>query len=282
MNLNSFWLISSCLALDLLVGCGGNQVLLPQPKQITNSIGMKLVRIPRGKFLMGSTAPHPLTDANQPQHSVTITKPFYLGAHEVTQQELAEVLGYASSKFHAEEHFAKYVKGIDTSQFPADHCTWGTARLFCEMLTNRREEIAAGRVYRLPTEAEWEYACRAGTETPFACGSELTPGQANITTPAIKNTDHTPLNRPTTVGSYPPNAWGLYDMHGNTWEWCKDGMRDYTSSHKTDPEGPISFHHIMRGGAWDYPSQFAQSDYRTAALREYVFAGFRVVCEINK
>ena len=231
---------------------------------------------------MGAATPHPLSDTGEPQHLVTVSQPFYMSACEVTQQQLLEVLGYHSSKFHAEEHLAEYVEGLDTSQFPVDHSTWGTARLFCETLSNRPQEIEAGRVYRLPTEAEWEYACRAGTKTSFAFGDELSLEDANINSTADKAGGSEPLRRPAPVGSYPPNAFGLHDMHGNVWEWCRRGMRPYTSSHQIDPEEPLSLHHVIRGGAWDYPAEYCRSDYRNHALREYFFGGIRVVCVIKE
>ena len=282
MNSNLLWRINGLLVLGTLASC--QHELPPQldPQLITNSIGMKLASIPAGESLMGTASPHPLTDASQPRHPVTISKPFYMGVYEVTQQQLKEVLGYTSSKFQIGETLGQYVEGLDTSQFPVDHSTWGTARLFCETLSNRPQEIAAGRVYRLPTEAEWEYACRAGTETLYAFGDQLTPREANINAPQDENANEQLHGRPTTVGSYASNAFGLYDMHGNVWEWCQRGMRQYGSSPETDPQGPISMYHVIRGGAWDFPAQFARSDYRTDALREYFFAGFRVVCEIKK
>ena len=279
------------LPLFLLLGCGceRQQVVTETPPEITNSIGMELVRIPAGEFLMGTSEAHPLTKNAQPQHRVQITKPFYMGVYEVTQQQFEQIVDQLNTNLAPEDfnHFCdtgagrRVVEGLDTSRFPVDHVTLGYARMFCETLSSLPDEVAAGRVYRLPTEAEWEYACRAGTQTAFSFGDSLTVDTANINGAASEETGQKPLLRTTVVGSYPPNDFGLYDMHGNMWEWCSAGQRVYDRRRQVDPHGPLSVYFVMRGGAWDFPAQYCQSAYRTASLQEYVFTGFRVVCEFE-
>src|SRR5262249_38059964 len=136
-----------------------------KPKQITNSIGMKLVLIPAGKFTMGSPAGEKKRAAGEgPQHEVEITKPFYLGVYEVTQEEYEKVSGKNPSWFSANGRERNKVAKLVTKRFPVENVTWFEARTFCTTLSEREEEKKAGRTYRLPTEAEWEYACRAGAK----------------------------------------------------------------------------------------------------------------------
>ena len=205
------------------------------PGTITNSVGMNLVPIPVGEFLMGSPEDCPLCDANEEfQHRVRITKPFLLGMHQVTQQQYERVTGENPS----------YFKGDD---LPVEHLPWRKAHRFCEMLSSLPAERQAGRRYRLPTEAEWEYACRAGTMTPFNTGKTLEPDQAWF---SFKNRSSPKQTAP--VGTYPPNAWGLFDMHGNVWEWTSDWFSaDYfRESPVDDPQGPpTGTHHTLRGGS---------------------------------
>ncbi len=155
---------------------------------------------------------------------------------------------------------------------PVENVTWQEARDFCTRLSERPEEKAAGRRYRLPTEAEWEYACRAGTTTPFSCGDQLTGERANC--------NGGEDGGPVPVGSYPPNAWGLYDMHGNVAEWCADGHGPYPEGPLRDPTGPeTGLSRVVRGGSWaDPPSECrsaARGLERPAARSGRV--GFRVV-----
>lgn len=205
------------------------------PEAIINSIGMKFVPIPAGEFLMGSPSDCPCGDPDEEfQHRVRITKPFLLGMHQVTQSQYEPVTGENPGFF----------KGPD---LPVEHLTWNEARRFCELLSALPEEQAAGRHYRLPTEAEWEYACRAGTATTFNTGDTLELCKARF---ATKRRSSPKLTAP--VGSYPPNAWGLFDMHGNVWEWTSDWFSaDYfRDSPVDDPQGPATgTHHTLRGGS---------------------------------
>lgn len=243
---------------------------------MTNSIEMDFGWIPPGAFVMGSDEPLAVERGDGPRQRVTISKGFWMGTHEVTQVEYETIMSANPSRFASGGDDKAAVAGLDTSRFPVDHVTWEEAVEFCRRLTRLPEEQRAGRRYRLPTDAEWEYACRASSTERFSTGSELTTSQANIAAPS----EGTPaLDRPTRVGSYSPNAWGLYDMHGNVAEWCFDGKREFNLASAVDPEGPQAFRPVLRGGAWDLPADYARSDRRVTALRGYVFFGFRVVCE---
>jgi formylglycine-generating enzyme required for sulfatase activity len=151
------------------------------------------------------------------------------------------------------------VRGLDTSSFPVDSVTWEDAAAFCAALSRRSAEKKAGRTYRLPTEAEWEYACRAGTtwSAPFHFGESLSSRQANFdgSHPYGGAMSGPSLGRTCPVGSYPPNAYGLYDMHGNVWEWCADwfDVNYYPVSPTRDPAGPDEGHErVLRGGSFFY------------------------------
>src|SRR5262249_31361738 len=184
------------------------------PPRLTNSLGMELVRIPAGKFRMGSLPSEPGRGDDEDEHEVEITRPFYLGAYEVTQAQYEKIMGHNPSWFHADGGGGRGSAGLDTAVFPVEYVRWSDAVEFCKRLSARPEERRLRRTYRLPTEAEWEYACRAGTTAPFHHGPTLDAAQANF--------DGAGLKRTARVGSYSPNACGLYDMHGNVWEWCAD------------------------------------------------------------
>lgn len=256
----------------------------------TNSIGMKLAPIPAGKFLMGAAPGEAGAQGHEsPRHRVEISRPFQMGVHEVTQAQFEQVMGYNPSYFCKAGDGADKVAGMDTTSFPVESVSWGEAVAFCRKLSERPAEKKAGRAYRLPTEAEWEYACRVGAETAFHTGSTLTAKQANINGwfrygPSERGPN---LQRTTTVGSYPPNEYGLYDMHGNVWEWCHDWWDPgyYGKSPQTDPTGPDSGENrVVRGGAWeniywptgvDHRCAYRGADPPGARLRH---VGFRVVC----
>ncbi|HQU45660.1 MAG TPA: SUMF1/EgtB/PvdO family nonheme iron enzyme, partial [Pirellulales bacterium] len=228
------------------------------PRDVTNSIGMKLRLIPAGRFWMGSPESEVERGGGERRHQVRITRPFYLGVYEVTQAEYKRVMGDNPSDFSSGGKAAVLVSGLDTRRFPVENVSWDDATDFCEKLSDRAGERAAGRRYRLPTEAEWEYACRAGTTTPFHFGGELSGRGANCNGnyPYGTSVKGPYLGRTTTVGSYRDraNAFGLYDMHGNVWEWCADwyDSKYYDDSAADDPQGPAagSFR-VIRGGGWD-------------------------------
>jgi formylglycine-generating enzyme required for sulfatase activity len=248
---------------------------------------MKLVLIPSGEFLMGAPDedPNPVSEGSTPQHLVRITKPFYMGACEVTQADFTQLMkgraNYPVPPFFSAAGGGKsLVENVDTDRLPIDNVGWNLADEFCRRLSELPEERSAGRVYRLPTEAEWEYACRAGTQTRFSVGDELTTADANINALPVSGAPR-PLGRAAVVGSYPPNPFGLYDMQGNVWEWCWDTTRKYTRKPQTDPVGGQRVYRILRGGAWDMPAAYCRSDFRTDALSGYVMAGFRVICDVD-
>jgi formylglycine-generating enzyme required for sulfatase activity len=246
------------------------------PKGIINSIGMKLVLIPAGKFTMGS--PKEEKDRSrfdEEQHEVELTKPYYLGVYEVTQGQFKKVMGYNPSFFSTDGQRKKgveyerggpaggkqKVKGLDTSDFPVENVSWEEAAEFCKKLSALEKETAAGRVYRLPTSAEWEYACRAGASpsTQFHTGKTLSSEQANFDASRKGNRPDlgSSLGRTCKVGSYKPNAWGLYDMHGNVFEWCSDWCGAVTENApppgpQRDPVGPSEgAQRVLRGGCWE-------------------------------
>jgi formylglycine-generating enzyme required for sulfatase activity/tRNA A-37 threonylcarbamoyl transferase component Bud32 len=255
-------------------------------KQVANSIGMKLTYVPPGTFLMGSTPeaierfrkePH-FTDTAQwdqlegPQHEVRLARPFYLGIYEVTQAEYEKIIGTNPSVHR------------DGPAYPVGNVTWDEAVEFCRKLSALPAERMARRVYRLPNEAEWEYACRAGKPTAYHWGDSLSPKEANIRSgvPGQPDPASPAVGKPTKVGSYAPNAWGLYDMHGNVWEWCLDGTRDYTPTPVRDPRGPDTpSARMMRGGSWDNEAWNSRSAFRNphAPGERYPHVGFRVLLE---
>jgi formylglycine-generating enzyme required for sulfatase activity len=202
-----------------------------------NSIGIKMVLIPPGEFLMGS--PDSDSDAysdEKPQHTVRITKPFYLGVTEVTQQQYERVMGANPSNF----------KG---AQLPLEQVSWEDAVEFCRKLSELPAERSAGRVYRLPSEAEWEYACRAGSKTKWSFGD----WESSLGDYAWFSSNSDRKTHP--VGTKKPNAWGLYDMHGNVWEWCSDWFGYHASTTVSDPTGPATgSYRVIRGGGWSDPA----------------------------
>jgi formylglycine-generating enzyme required for sulfatase activity len=258
-------------------------------KHVVNSVRMKLVLVAAGGFTMGTSAEglarfkknnpgwYPL-EKEGPAHQVRITRPFYLGAYEVTQEEYEAVMGSNPSYFAATGKGKAQVVGLDTRRFPVEMVSWHDATEFCRKLSESPAERKAGRAYRLPTEAEWEHACRAGTAGLFSFGNSLSARQANIATEKEAR-----LNRTTTVGSYPPNAWGLFDMHGNVREWCRDGPRTYTTRAVDDPRGPEASggQRVIRGGSWGLPEWFCRSSLRLERVptQQTNHTGFRALCE---
>ena len=235
---------------------------------IGNGFQMPFCWCPPGKFMMSSSETEKDRDANrEAQVEVTLTQGFWMGKYEVTQSVFEKVMGKNPSSFSAKGSNGSKLIGQDTSQFPVESVTWTEAEKFCRMLT--AQERAAGRLtegweYRLPTEAQWEYACRAGTTTATAFGDSLSSMQANFNGDNPYNcTSKGPnLGRPTSVGSYPANAWGLHDMHGNVWEWCQDWY-DPILLGGTDPQGPQAGSIPMyRGGPWSLSGSYCRSSYR--------------------
>ena len=275
----------------LLIVASAHSACGQRPKVITNSIGMKLAFIPPGPFMMGSPRAEAERDDKEERHRVRITKPFFMGVYEVTQEQYVEVMtGFP--KFRHNSTFKREGN-------PAENVEWRLAKAFCERLSARPEEKKAGRKYRLPTEAEWEYACRGATTTAFNVGESLSSKQANFNGnyPAGDGAKEQYLRRTTKVGSYAPNAFGLYDMHGNVAEWCADWYDPeyYLDSPDEDPLGPPfgvvstkftnfgdqNFFVVVRGGSWVDDARACRSAYRFRAMpnTQYRIIGFRVVCE---
>ncbi|GEM_PF-4322845 len=239
------------------------------PRTLINSAGMRLNYIPAGEFLMGSPDDDTESRSNErPQHKVRITKPFYLGAYLVTQEQYQRVVGKNPAWFTTER--------VGIKELPVDNVSWDDAVGFCNTLGALTEEKKAGRRYRLPTEAEWEYACRAGTTTRFAFGDLLGVDQANFGGRA---------RRTMRVGTFPSNRFGLFDMHGNLAQWCSDWYLGpyYGESQTDDPPGPKTSPdgvRIQRGGTWGDSAFFLRSAARSGGFPQQGTrgTGFRVVC----
>jgi formylglycine-generating enzyme required for sulfatase activity len=249
---------------------------------------MKLVRIPAGKFLMGSPPGEKgASPRERPQHEVEITRPFYLGAHPVTQGQYVKVVGSNPSHFRPGGGGAGAVGGLKTDSFPVENVNWDDAVAFCKQLSELPAEKKAGRLYRLPTEAEWEYACRAGTSTATPFGNSISSNQANFhgQSPYGDAPKGPELKRPSAVGSYKPNAWGLFDMPGNVCEWCADwfGQDYYRTSPKKDPPGPATgSSRVLRNCSWNGIGVACRSAYRgqQPPTSRQSMIGFRVACTV--
>jgi formylglycine-generating enzyme required for sulfatase activity len=234
---------------------------------------MKLVLLAEGTFQMGSPESEAGRRANEgPRHEITLTKPFYMSVCPVTQAQYQRLVGKNPAKFPGPDQ-------------PVEYVSWEEAAAFCRKLSEHPEE--KGRRYRLPTEAEWEYACRAGTTGPFFFGASLGQSQGNFDTqfPYGDGEPGVPAQRTTPVTAYPPNHFGLHDMHGNVWEWCGDWLdaQYYRQSPKRDPQGPATGHfRVIRGGSWRNHATFCRSAARNglAPTARDNCTGFRVVMEI--
>ena len=248
-------------------------------EQLSNKVGMQMMLILGGEFTMG--APETELDSSnseRPLHKVTVPT-FFMGKHPVTQEQWQAVMGNNPSRF----------KG---SKLPVEKVSWNDAKQFCDALSEK-----TSRKYRLPSEAEWEYACRAGTTTPFHFGETISTDLANY-----RGTDNEKYDwsgsygkgelgiyreKTTEVGSFPPNYFGLGDMHGNVWEWCEDTWNDNYEGAPSDGSAWIkgeSDYKVLRGGAWNNIPYYCRSASRDNDYPEYDFSniGFRVVCEVPR
>jgi len=263
----------------------------------TNRIGMQLCFIPEGEFLMGS----PMDELDRasgegPQHRVQMNQGYCLGVHPVTVGQFRKFVqdtqfqseaesngggwGYSNGSFQGPDQKYSWnsVGWMQSSTHPVVNVTWNDAVAFCKWLSDLE-----GKECRLPTEAEWEYACRAGTTSPFSCGPTLQSTHANFngTQPYSVAARSPFLGRSTSVGEYSPNAWGVYDIHGNVWEWCFDGERTYSNTVAVSPSGSTdaTSTKILRGGSWSDKALNCRSAARFSsdASNRSCNTGFRVV-----
>lgn len=272
----SVWLSLLVLATSVAAGRAAD----PEPPATLTSTttGMVLALVPAGEFQMGSPPAEPGRRPDEAPHRVRITRPFYLGTREVTQGDYLAITGRNPSSFAAEAEGGTRVEGRDTSRLPVENVSWFDAVEFCNLLgakdglpayyrlddVKRRADggveradvfITGGAGYRLPTEAEWEYACRAGTVTAFHYGARTTGKDANCKPSADAGAyglapGWREVGRTAVVGSYPANAWGLHEMHGNVAEWCWDRYAERPEG-GSDPAGPPrGDHRVLRGGSW--------------------------------
>ena len=245
---------------------------LPLEKTIGlgDEVSMKLVYIPAGEFDMGSPLDEAKRDKDEGIHHIKLTKAFYMGRFEVTQLQYRVIMNNNRSKFGGDN-------------LPVENVNWYEAGRFLKKLSDKTD-----LKFRLPTEAEWEYACRAGTTTAFNVGETLDSDFANYNAKSAyaNGITGTYLKRTTDVGSYPPNAFGLYDMHGNVWEWCSDryDKNYYKKTPPIDPAGPSEGGaRVIRGGAWNeraYKCRSADRNHRREKANQ-PHIGFRAVLEIE-
>lgn len=254
----------------------------------TNSIGMKLIYIPPGTFMMGSPADED-DRRNGPgyetQHQVQLTKGFWMGEAEVTRSQFAAFVLEKQYLTDGERILGRWADswhyGITSwagELAPVSGVSWNDAQAFCRWLSEKER-----RRYRLPTEAQWEYACRAGTTTPFYTGETLIAGRdANFDNVDSETPDGTFEWGVVPAGVYPPNSWGLYNMAGNLGEWCEDRWSLFSTDLVTDPKGPDHGDgRVLRNGALHDPALCCRSAYRMAWNQsDWSFRfGFRVVME---
>lgn len=257
-----------------------------------NSIGMELVLIPPGKFLMGSPEDEKDRETNEGPVDVTLTKPFYLGKTEVTQAQWLAMMGTTPWRGHKSFKGDGTESMLEGDAYPVTFVSWDDAQAFCKKLSNQEK-----REYRLPTEAEWEYSCRAGTTTRFSFGQEevlrrqIGPNKVLLDDYAWwgktlgdgvdeKMYEHE-------VGLKKPNPFGLFDMHGNVGEWCADWYAAYPKLPQIDPVGPpTGSNRVYRGGDWFADNakycRSASRGWAAPTSRQFISGGFRVACDARK
>ena len=225
-------------------------------EDLGQGVSLEMGLIPAGKFMMGSATSEKNLGIDETKHEVTITKPFYMGKYEVTQGQWQAIMG---------DNPSGKTKG---AKLPVTNVSWEDCQEFIKKLNQK-----TNGGYRLPTEAEWEYSCRAGTTTAYSFGDKITPQDANY--------EDSKIGKPVAVGSYKPNAFGLYDMHGNVNEWCEDWDAPYPEGAVTDPRGPATGTiRVLRGGCFLYGESDARSSYRLNCFTPttpYFYNGFRLV-----
>ncbi len=229
-------------------------------------VSFRMVLIRAGEFIMGSPPDEPGRLDDETQHRVRLSRDYWMGETQVTQALWEAVMGNNPSEFN------------NGGEYPVESVSWDDSQTFIQDL-NR---LVSGGGFRLPTEAEWEYACRAGTNTPFHTGRCLGTHEANYdgNYPLEGCPEGEYRERTTRVASFAPNAWGLYDMHGNVYEWCQDWYdEDYPSGRVTDPSGPSSgASRVHRGGCWVIGARYCRSASRNVLALGYrhFFIGLRL------
>lgn len=248
------------------------------PQRVVNSLGMEFVRIPAGSFLMGSLDDEKGAedrDNERPQRAVTLTRPFWMDRFAVTQEVYEKVMGENPARFQI------------SPAHPVERVNYEMILDFCRRLSNLPAERKAGRSYRLPTEAEWEHACRAGTFTPFHFGSPKSTDYINYDGrhPYGGAPRGVYLAETQPVGTYPPNAFGLYEMHGNVWEFTSDWYApNYEGLSTVDPTGPVDGDtRAIRGGCWEAVGAYCRAAHRYGEDLDAPdsYTGFRVVLELR-
>ena len=231
-----------------------HKVAIPLDSTIKNHLGQEFKLIPAGKFTMGSPTSELGRQADETQHQVTLTRSFYMQTTEVTQGQWKKVMGNDNNP----SNFSSC--GDDC---PVEDLIWLNAARFIDKLN----ALLPTHNYRFPTEAEWEYACRAGSTTPFYNGHST--GNINGYSPSVSEiawyeyTDKLIIDKTRPVGKKAPNTWGLHDMSGNVFEWCSDLYGAYATKPQVNPQGPvIGTYHVMRGGVWAWPAKVVRSAYR--------------------
>jgi formylglycine-generating enzyme required for sulfatase activity len=241
----------------------------PEREYVEPRTGLRFVRIDAGEFTMGSPASEIGHRPDETEHRVRITRAFFMSTTEVTQRQWSAIMGTAPSHFRGDP------------DAPVEQVTWYDTREFI-----RRLNETADRRFRLPTEAEWEYACLAGSTSAYNVGDSLSSAHANYDAryPSPGQPIGTFRGRTTRVASYAPNAWGLYDMHGNVWEWCEDEYCPYPPSMSVNPRGRCgSPFRVIRGGSWYFNADSARSALRYTHephLKGFSI-GFRIVCDVG-
>jgi formylglycine-generating enzyme required for sulfatase activity len=256
-------------------------------------IEMKMRLVPAGTFTMGSPKEEADRREDEARHEVTITRPLYVGVYEVRQKEYYDIMlpgfDHASWQFWrgplhvgAAYNYRDWQGGEGGKlrpNYPMECVTWHKAVEFCKKITAQEEKagrLPEGYVYRLPTEAEWEYACRAGSKTRF-CFGDADGSLAEYAWCRGTGGTHP-------VAQKKPNAWGLYDMHGNVWEWCSDWLGTYAAGRAVDPQGTASgSQRVLRGGAWGDEPKYCRSAHRRSNVPDHRdhFDGFRVVVSVS-
>ena len=241
-------------------------------EDLGNGIQLEMVYIPGGSFLMGSPETEAERDDSEgPQHKVTL-QPFYMSKYPITQQQYQAIMGNNPSYFKGEN-------------CPVEQVSWNDATEFCQKLSKK-----IGGTYSLPSESQWEYACRAGTTTPFYFGETITPDLVNYDGEYVYGNAAKGLYRreTTSVGQFPPNAFGLYDMHGNVLEWCTDQWHQNYDNAPTDGSAWLNGYKNLlplRGGTWVLSPVLCRSAFRNYIIRRddcYDYIGFRVVWDDGK